>query len=60
LVYAQSGEVDQALALIERLLTTPAGNITLAELRLSWEWDPLRRDPRFQKIVEGPEPKTIY
>jgi hypothetical protein len=23
-------------------------------------WDPLRNDPRFQKILAGPEPKTIY
>jgi TolB-like protein/Flp pilus assembly protein TadD len=60
LVYARSGEVDQAIALIERLLTTPAGSITLAVLRLSWEWDPLRSDPRFQKILAAPEPKTIY
>jgi hypothetical protein len=30
------------------------------DLRLRWEWDPLRSDPRFKKIVEGPEPKTIY
>jgi len=59
LVYARTGEIDQAIALIERLLTTPNG-ITLTSLRLSWEWDPLRSDPRFRKIVEGPEPKTIY
>jgi TolB-like protein/Flp pilus assembly protein TadD len=59
LVYARTGEIDQALTLIERLLTTPNG-IDLTILRLSWEWDPLRSDPRFQKIVEGPEPKTIY
>ena len=25
--------------------------VTLAHLRLSWEWDPLRKDPRFQKIL---------
>ena len=34
--------------------------ITLMDLRLRWEWDPLRKDPRFQKIIAGPEPKTIY
>ena len=34
--------------------------ITLMDLRLRWEWDPLRSDPRFQKIIAGPEPKTIY
>jgi tetratricopeptide (TPR) repeat protein len=68
LVYALVGEPDQAITLIERLLSTPGaatypdypGSITLAELRLRWEWDPLRNDPRFKKILSGPEPKTVY
>ena len=68
LVYALVGEQDQAITLIERLLSTPGPiqwpdqpkNITLAELRLRWEWDSLRSNPRFQKILAGPEPKTIY
>jgi serine/threonine protein kinase/tetratricopeptide (TPR) repeat protein len=68
LVYALVGEPDQAITLIGRLLSTPGPvqglgfpyNITLAELRLRWEWDSLRSDPRFQKILAGPEPKTIY
>jgi TolB-like protein/tetratricopeptide (TPR) repeat protein len=66
-VYALSGEADQAITLIERLLTIPGPvqlslpqSITLAELRLRWEWDSLRNNPRFQKILAGPEPKTIY
>jgi TolB-like protein/class 3 adenylate cyclase/Flp pilus assembly protein TadD len=67
LVYARTGEADQAITLIERLLSTPGAvdlrapwSMTLADLRLRWEWDPLRADPRFQKILAGPEPKTIY
>ena len=31
----------------------------LADLRTRREWDPLRNDPRFQKILAGPEPKTL-
>ncbi|MEO6970704.1 MAG: tetratricopeptide repeat protein, partial [Chthoniobacterales bacterium] len=66
--YALVGEADQALELIERLLATPGpvgcvnttANITLADLRLRPEWDALRKDPRFQKILAAPEPKTIY
>jgi tetratricopeptide (TPR) repeat protein len=67
LVYARTGEADQAIVLIERLLSTPGTvnlggpwSMTLTDLRLRWEWDPLRTDPRFQKILAGPEPKTIY
>jgi serine/threonine protein kinase/Tfp pilus assembly protein PilF len=68
LVYALLGEPDQAITLIERLLATPGPldwpdfpqSITLADLRLRWEWDSLRSNPRFQKILAGPEPKTVY
>jgi len=68
LVSALVGEPDQAITLIERLLSTPGAasypdwpnSITLAELRLRREWDSLRSDPRFQKILAGPEPKTVY
>ncbi|MDQ6912149.1 MAG: tetratricopeptide repeat protein [Verrucomicrobiota bacterium] len=60
LVYALTGETEQALTLLERLLTTPSANVTLAELRLSWKWDSLRKELRFQKILAAPEPKTIY
>jgi tetratricopeptide (TPR) repeat protein len=67
LVYALVGEPDEAIPLIERLLSTPGPvecsdypyNITLADLRLRWEWDGLRNDPRFQKILAEPEPKTV-
>jgi TolB-like protein/Flp pilus assembly protein TadD len=62
LVYALTGETEEAVTLVEQLLTTPTGGedqITLTELR-GWRWDSLRSNPRFQKILEGPEPKTVY
>src|SRR6266404_3909357 len=65
LIFARTGETDRAISEIERLLTTPFAvdyaddSITLSDLRRRWEWDPLRNDPRFQKILAGPEPKTI-
>jgi TolB-like protein/Tfp pilus assembly protein PilF len=66
LIYARNGDVDHAIELVERLLTMPFAvdycddSITLADLRKRWEWDPLRKDPRFQKILASPEPKTLY
>jgi len=35
-------------------------SISPPDLRRRWELDPLRNDPRFQKILAGPEPKTIH
>jgi TolB-like protein/Flp pilus assembly protein TadD len=66
LTCARLGETDKVISQIERLLTTPFAvdyadeSVTLSDLRQRWEWDPLRNDPRFQKIIGGPEPKTIY
>ena len=66
LTCARLGETDAAINRIERLLTTPFAvdyadeSITLSDLRQRWEWDPLRNDPRFQKILGGPELKTLY
>jgi TolB-like protein/Flp pilus assembly protein TadD len=66
LIYARNGDVDHAIQLVERLLVTPFAvdycdnSVTLADLRTRWEWDPLRNDPRFQKILASPEPKTVY
>jgi TolB-like protein/tetratricopeptide (TPR) repeat protein len=66
LICARLGMTDEAISRIEQLLTTPFAvdyddaSITLSDLRQRWEWDPLRNDPRFQKIISGPEPDTIY
>ncbi len=67
LTYARTSEPDEAIKLIEKLLTLPANlddpavfTMTQTDLKWRWVWDPIRNDPRFQRILEGPEPKTIY
>ena len=67
LVHARSGEPEKALDLIEHLLSVPCElqsgeiyNMTVADLRLRWVWEPLRDHSRFQKLLAGPEPKTAY
>jgi serine/threonine-protein kinase len=58
LVYARVGEKDLAFPLIERLLKTSGPvdsadySITVNDLKSRWEWDPIRNDPRFQKLIE--------
>jgi len=67
LVYAHTGETEKALQVTGHLLTVPCEvqngtiyNMTLIDLKWRWVWDPLRSHPRFQKLLAGPEPKTIY
>ena len=67
LILARVGEADEALTIITRLLTVPSaenltfeGSLTQADLRCRWQWDPLRADPRFQRRLAAPEPKTVY
>jgi TolB-like protein/Tfp pilus assembly protein PilF len=57
LIYARVGENDLAISLIERLLKTPGAvdsadySVTVNDLKYRWEWDPIRHDPRFQKLI---------
>ncbi|MEN3370241.1 MAG: hypothetical protein V7609_2384 [Verrucomicrobiota bacterium] len=44
------GDLDTALALLDRSLQTPSG-VTIYELRLDPIWDPLRNDARFQQML---------
>ena len=60
LIYARVGEKDLAFPLLARLLKTPGAvdsvdySITVNDLKHRWEWDPIRSDPRFQKLLEQP------
>jgi TolB-like protein/Tfp pilus assembly protein PilF len=53
IVEAQLNEKQSALSHIEQLLAIPVGHVlSRASLRLDPVWDPLRNEPRFQKLCE--------
>ncbi|MGC2626916.1 MAG: protein kinase [Candidatus Udaeobacter sp.] len=56
IICAWTGERELALGQLEALSKTP-GYLTYGYLRLSPMWDPLRGDPRFEKIVASLAPK---
>ena len=63
-VAARMGEPDRAIAALQKLLSIPYAGplpqnvpLTPSLLRLDPMFDPLRNDPRFQKLIASPAPK---
>ncbi len=52
LIYAWTGELDEAFRLLDHLLAVPNFSLTIPILKLDPSWDPLREDPRFQALID--------
>jgi serine/threonine-protein kinase len=56
-LYVRAGETEMALLLVAHSLSVPAGK-HVAQLRVDPLWEPLRTDPRFQKLLDSPPPQV--
>jgi TolB-like protein/predicted Ser/Thr protein kinase/Flp pilus assembly protein TadD len=56
-ICAWVGESDLAIKQLETSARMPAG-VSYADIRLDPHWDPIRDDPRFEKIVASLAPKS--
>jgi serine/threonine-protein kinase len=62
MICARVGEKERALGLLEHLFAVPGAvdsanySITVNDLKYRWEWDPIRNDPRFQKLIAQSRP----
>jgi TolB-like protein/Flp pilus assembly protein TadD len=55
-IYGWVGEHDEAFRLLDHLLTVPNG-LTVPTIKIDPVWDPLRKDPRFQALIDKYAPK---
>jgi TolB-like protein/Tfp pilus assembly protein PilF len=53
-IQTRFGDIDSAIAALLHLLEVPAGT-TVADLKFNPLWDPLRKDPRFEKLYQNPD-----
>jgi TolB-like protein/Tfp pilus assembly protein PilF len=58
-IEARTGHAKEAIKILRRLITTPAG-VSVTRLKIDPVWDPIRNDPDFQKLISEPEPATVY
>src|SRR5438445_2336428 len=56
-IYAWTGESDEAFRLLDHLLVVPNG-ITVPGLKLDPVWDPLRKDQRYQALIDKYAPNS--
>jgi tetratricopeptide (TPR) repeat protein len=54
-IEARAGAPEEAIKTLRRLLSIPAGQVSIARLKIDPVWDPIRNRPDFQQLLLGPE-----
>jgi TolB-like protein/tRNA A-37 threonylcarbamoyl transferase component Bud32 len=57
MIYAWTGEKDRAIERLDERVKLPVAGLSYGDLRLNPIWDPLREDPRFDKIIASLAPR---
>jgi TolB-like protein len=58
-IFASVGADDEAIDLVQQLLQIPCGRVmSIALLKLDPAWDPLRKHPRFAKLLADADAKS--
>ena len=57
IVYATADQLDAAFEQLNRLIQMPADPLTYGDLKTCPCWDPLRKDPRFDKLLAELAPR---
>jgi hypothetical protein len=56
-IYAWAGHLDIAFEELNELIKTPGLNLNYGDLKNYPDWDPLRNDPRFDKLLAELAPR---
>ncbi|MDQ6913481.1 MAG: hypothetical protein M3128_11475 [Verrucomicrobiota bacterium] len=55
-IYSLLGQRDEAIEVLQRVIAMPSGDVfSAADLKHDVDWDPIRDDPRFQKLIASVE-----
>ena len=54
-IEARAGAPEEAIKRLRRLLSIPAGLISIDRLKIDPVWDPIRNRPEFQRLLSGLE-----
>ena len=57
MIYAWENQPNLAFEQLSILIKIPGGLITYGDLKTNPGWDPLRKDPRFDKLLAELAPK---